>query len=293
MRLHVMVSRHSAFYSPLIATVTAGFLDDAGLSAEYSILPAGQRSQDVIRNGVVDIMQSAVSSNWKPLERGESPLPVHFALINRRDGFYLSSRGKESAFRWQDLEGRRLLADHGGQPLAMLQYAVHVNGADWSKINLLDRGAPEEMIAAFRRGEGDYIHLQAPAPQLLEAAGAGSIVVSVGASMPEVAFSTLCCSREFAGTDSFRKFVSAFRKGREWARSAIPSEIARAEARLFPGVSETILSQAVEGYQKLGTWSGGIEIPRELYDQALNVFEFVGGIGRRHAWNEVCIQPEV
>ena len=118
-------------------------------------------------------MQSAVSSNWKPMERGESPLPVHFALINRRDGFFLAARSRAASFAWKDLEGKTLLADHGGQPLAMLRYALHYNGVDWAKIHVLDRGTPEEMVDAFRRGEGDYVHLQAPGRRLLEEEGAG------------------------------------------------------------------------------------------------------------------------
>jgi hypothetical protein len=35
-------------------------------------------------------MQSAVSSNWKPREQGIEPLPVHFAPINQRDGFFIA-----------------------------------------------------------------------------------------------------------------------------------------------------------------------------------------------------------
>src|SRR5207302_11181641 len=49
-RLRIMVSRHSAFYSPLISTIASGFLEREGLQAEYSILGPGQRSQVLIRD---------------------------------------------------------------------------------------------------------------------------------------------------------------------------------------------------------------------------------------------------
>jgi len=45
MPLRIMASRHSVFYSPLIATIAAGFLERHRLAAEYSILAKGQRSQ--------------------------------------------------------------------------------------------------------------------------------------------------------------------------------------------------------------------------------------------------------
>src|SRR3954469_2122381 len=169
MHLRIMVSRHSAFYSPLIATIAAGFLEDAGLKAEYAILGPGQKSHELIRDGAVDIMQSAVSSNWAPMAAGITSLPVHFALLNRRDGFFLAGRKQsKETFDWRELEDSTLLADHGGQPLPMLRYAVQYNQADWSKINVLDRGTPEQMLEAFRSGEGDYVHLQAPGPETLE-----------------------------------------------------------------------------------------------------------------------------
>src|SRR5215831_8342019 len=145
MPLRIMVSRHSAFYSPLIATIGGGFLREAGIDATYDVLQPGQRSQALIRDGMVDIVQSAVSSSWRLIESGETPRPVHFAQINRRDGFFLAGRRADPEFQWKQLEGATLLADHGLQPLVMLKYAVHSNGADWSRIRVIDAGTPEWM----------------------------------------------------------------------------------------------------------------------------------------------------
>src|ERR1051326_7308388 len=260
MRLRIMVSRHSAFYSPIIASIAAGFLEQEDLQATYSVLGKADRSQ-------VDIMQSAVSSNWRRMERGERPLPVHFAQINQRDGFFLAGRREELDFEWRHLEGKTLLADHGLQPLVMLRYAAHHNGVDWNKVHVLDRGTPEEMDAAFRAGEGDYVHLQAPAPDQLEHDGTRHIAVSVGASMPPVAFSSLSASREFVETPAFESFLRAYAKAREWVRTASADEIAAKEASYFPGVQRQCLAAAIARYQNLGCWNGGIEIPRELYEQ--------------------------
>src|SRR5215467_11672398 len=148
LRLRIMASRHSAFYIPLLASIV--FLRQEGVDGDYSVLARGQRSYILIRDGEIDVMQSAVSSNWKPMENGIEPLPVHFAQINRRDGFFLVERQTDSKFEWKHLEGHSLLADHGGQPLAMLKYAVRHNGVDWSKIGVIDAGAPADMEEAFR-----------------------------------------------------------------------------------------------------------------------------------------------
>ncbi|HEY7339035.1 MAG TPA: hypothetical protein VH639_29370 [Bryobacteraceae bacterium] len=81
MILKIVASRRAAFYSPLISTIAAGFLKEEGLDATYNVLAPGQRSHALIRDGAAHVVQSAVSSNWKPMEKGESPLAAHFAQI--------------------------------------------------------------------------------------------------------------------------------------------------------------------------------------------------------------------
>src|SRR4029077_18173727 len=162
MPLRIMVSRHSVFYSPLIATIAACFLESRGVAAEYSILAKGQRSSALIRDGSVDIMQSAVSSNWKPMEQGQSPLPVHFAQINRREGFFLVAREPDAAFEWNKLAGQVVLADHAAQPFVMLKYAARSNCVQRTRVDTSHSRAPEEMARAFRQGRGAYVHLQSP-----------------------------------------------------------------------------------------------------------------------------------
>jgi len=276
-----MASRHSAFYSPLLCSVAA--LEKDGHEVSYSVLQRGQTGHGVIREGLVDILQSAVSSYWQARERGVSNLPVHFAQINRRDGFFLVGRHPDSAFEWERLPGSTVLADHGAQPLVMLQYAVRFNSVDWDAVRALNAGTPEEMAATFAAGVGDYIHLQAP---IL----AGEIVASVGASMPPVAFSSLCCAREFQKTEEYRTFLTTYDKVRPWVHTADPADVAEAEAGFFPLVPREKLVDAIRRYQALGCWGGGVEIPRDLYEQALDVFQCARATNDRHPYEEVCRQ---
>ena len=278
MPLRIMASRHSAFYSPLLCCVR--FLQDEGNPAAYSVLGPRQQSYVLIRDGEVDVMQSAVSSNWNQRERGVEPLPVHFAQINTRDGFFLAGREPDAAFDWKKLEGRTLLADHGAQPLVMLKYAVQKNGADWRRIKVADAGPPDKMEASFRSGAADYVHLQGPVT-------AGEIVASVGASMPPVAFSSLCCARAFQSTGAYRAFLATYAKAREWVRTSPAEDVAAAEASFFPGVAPELLAATIARYQALGCWEGGIEIPKDLYEQALNVFQSAGAVSWRHRYEEV------
>ena len=130
MLLRITASRHSAFYSPLLSCVE--FLCRAGHDVVYGVLGPGQKSYVLLGNGDVEVMQSAVSSNWKLMDRGIEPLPVHFAQINRRDGFFLVGRepdvGPEPAavFDFRKLEGATLLA---GREFEDTDDAVHTHVA--------------------------------------------------------------------------------------------------------------------------------------------------------------------
>jgi NitT/TauT family transport system substrate-binding protein len=291
--LRIVVSRHSAFYSPLIATVAAGFLEREGFSASYRPMAPAERAQDLLVREEADVIQSAVSSSWLLLERGEKPAGVHFAQINQRDGFFLVGRQRSPAFHWKMLEGRTLLADHAAQPLAMLRYAVHRQGTDWSRIRVVDAGTPEQIADAFRRGEGDFAHLQGPAAQQLEEEGCGCVVASVGEAMPAVAFSSLLATRAFLATEAARAFLRAYSKARQWVRTTPAQEVASCVKPFFEGFSLSALTAAISRYQNLGCWEGGLAIPRDLYEQALEVFLYAGAITRRWAYDEVVAPPEV
>ncbi len=292
-KIAIVVSRHSAFYSPLIGAIAGGFLAAEGLEGTYGVLEPGQRSPHLLAAGKADVMQSAVGSNWGPMEKSETDLPVHFAQINTRDGFFLASRTARPDFSWKDLEGAELVADHGGQPMLMLRYAAKQQGVDWDKVVSLDEGAADKMDTAFRSGAGELIHQQGPAPQQLAHEGLAHVVAAVGEAMPEVAFSSLSATRAFVATERARAFTRAYAKSREWARTAPAAQIAAAEQSFFPGVAAEALTAAIVRYQRLGCWAGGLEIPRDLYQQALEVFLSGGAIRSRLPYEEVVTPPPI
>ena len=121
----------------------------------------------------------------------------------------------------------------------------------------------------LRKGSADYAHLQAPFP-------AGVILASVGASMPKVAFSSLCCSREYQKSEGHRVFLEAYARAREWVRSA-PVGGDR-------GGGSSVLSRCAVGAAQrcdrplsgAGMFGGRHRNSSDLYEQALNVFQAAG-----------------
>src|SRR5262245_27619189 len=158
--IRIEFTRFSAFYSPLIATMAGGFLKAEGLEPRHSVSAPGKTAIAALIDGSVHVAQSAVSASFGALEQGKAPPALHFAQINEKDGFFLTGRAPDTAFSWDKLEGRRVLVDHGTQPMAMFKYAFFKRGLDFKAIQAVDAGSTDNMIAAFRAGQGDFIHLQ-------------------------------------------------------------------------------------------------------------------------------------
>lgn len=289
-RIHIMALRHSAFYTPLLLTIGGGYLKDEGLKSHYEVAKAGGDVPEGIHSGTVHVAQSAVATSFAGLERGERPEIVHFAQINERDGFFIVAREPDPQFTWDRLGGAEVLVDHFFQPMAMFRYGLNRMGVDYASLRVIDAGGVEEIDRAFRSGKGEYVHLQGPAAQQLQKDGVGHVVASVGDTIGPVAFSSLCASRDWLGSDMSRAFMRAYRKARDHATAAPAEEIAGLLADFFPDIDADVLRDTVAAYQGLGCWTPDNGISRAAYETLLDVFQLSGQVTRRHPY-ETCIVP--
>lgn len=289
--ISIQFTRFSAFYSPLIATIAGGYLEQEGLAPKHSVSPPGKSAIEGLVNGTVHVAQSAPAQAFGPLEQGKQPPALHFAQINEMDGFFLVGRKPEPNFKWANLKGREVLVDHGGQPTVMFQYACHKSGLDYASIKAVDAGSSEKMIEAFRKGTGEYLHLQGPAPQQIAHEGAGHIVAAVGEPIGPCAFSSLAATPAWLKTDMAKKFMRAYRKGRAWLISTPAAEVAKKEASFFPGIDMKVLTTTIATYQKLGNWTPHVDITRPAFEATLDIFQHAGKIKRRHRYEDAIAQP--
>jgi NitT/TauT family transport system substrate-binding protein len=289
--ISIEFSRFSAFYSPLIATIAGGFLEEEGFSPRYGVSAPGTSAIAGLLKGSVHVAQSAPSQGFAPLEQGKMPPAVHFAQINEKDGFFLLGRQADPHFAWDKLKGKRVLVDHGGQPLAMFKYACFKRGLDFKAITAIDAGSTDRMIEAFKQGEGEFIHLQGPSPQQLEHDGAGHIVTALGDAIGPCAFSSLAATREWLATDMAKRFMRAYRKARAWVIKTPAAAVAKAEAPYFKDIDLPVLSATIATYQKLGNWTPHVEITRPAFEASLDIFQHAGLITKRHRFEDVIAQP--
>jgi NitT/TauT family transport system substrate-binding protein len=289
--ISIQFTRFSAFYSPLIATMAGGFLEQEGLRGKHSVSAPGTSAIAGLVDGSVHVAQSAPSQGFGPLEQGKQPPVMHFAQINEMDGFFLLGRLAEPMFSWKSLKGRKLVVDHGAQPMAMFKYACHKQGLDVKDVTLIDAGTTEKMVEAFKKGDGDYIHLQGPGPQQLEHDRVGHIVASLGPAIGPCAFSSLAATREWLKTDTAKAFMRAYRKARAWLLATPAKDVAKAEKSFFPDVADEALVKTIATYQKLGNWTPHVEITRPAWEATNDIFLHSGLIKKRHRYEDVIAPP--
>ena len=290
-KINIQFTLFSAFYSPLISTMSGGFLKAEGLDADWSISPPGVSAIKALEDGSAHVIQSALSQGFGPVSKGETPPALHFAQVNEMDGFFITAREPDPAFTWDKLEGADAVLFGGGQPLAMFKYACHKAGIDYTKINAINPGGPGEIDQAFRDGQGRYVQQQGPFPQQLEADDIGHVVAQVGPMIGPNGFSSLAAKPEWLETDMAKAFTRAYAKTRVYMNEAPAAEIARAEKPYFPNIDEAVLAKCIATYQQLGCWTPHVEITEAAYQATLDIFEYNGLITERFAYDQVCAKP--
>ena len=290
-KISIQFTLFSAFYSPLISTMSGGFLKAEGLDSEWSVAPPGASALDALKDGSAHVVQSALSQGFTSLNKGETPAAVHFAQVNEMDGFFLTGREPDAEFTWDKLEGAEVVLFKGGQPLAMFKYACHKAGIDFNKIKAINPGGAADIDKAFRDGQGQYVQQQGPFPQQLQADGIGHIVAQVGKQIGPCGFSSLAATRDWLKTDMAKAFMRAYQKTRVYMNETPAAEIAKAEKPYFPKIDENVLADCIATYQQLGCWAPHVEITQAAYEKTLDVFEYNGLLKQRYRYEQVCAAP--
>jgi NitT/TauT family transport system substrate-binding protein len=290
-KINIQFTLFSAFYSPLISTMSGGFLAAEGLDPQWSVAPPGVSAIEALKDGSAHVVQSALSQGFASLDKGETPAAVHFAQVNEMDGFFLTGREADPAFTWNKLEAAEVVMFKAGQPRAMFRYACHKAGIDFDRIKPICPGGAADIDQAFRAGEGQYVQQQGPFPQQLAADGVGHIVAQVGKQIGPCGFSSLAATRDWLKTDMAKAFMRAYRRTRVYMNQTPAAEIAKAEKPYFPKIDQGVLAECIATYQQLGCWTPHVEITRAAYEKTLDVFEYNGLLKQRYRYEQVCAAP--
>ena len=289
--INIQFTLFSAFYAPLIATMSGGFLRNEGLAHDWSVAKPGISAIAALEDGSAHVVQSTLSQNLMALDRGDTTRAVHFAQVNEMDGFFLTAREPDPAFDWKKLEGAEVVLFGGGQPLVMFKWACHRAGVDFEAIRVINVGGAADMDRAFRDGQGQYVQQQGPFPQQLEADGAGHVVAQVGPMVGKCGFSSLAAMPDWLDTDMAAAFTRAYAKARRYMNEESAADIASSMKPFFPKIDEAVLADCIGTYQGLGCWTPHVEITHPAYEAMLDIYQYAGGLTQRYAYDRVCAKP--
>src|SRR3546814_11270562 len=124
--------------------MSGGFLKAEGLDPEWSVAPPGASAIDALLDGSAQVVQSALSHSFAPLNEGRTPPAAHFAQVNEMDGFFLHGRAPDPDFTWTKLEGDEVVLFKGGQPREMFRYACPKAGIDCDRNRAITPGGTAE-----------------------------------------------------------------------------------------------------------------------------------------------------
>jgi NitT/TauT family transport system substrate-binding protein len=288
--IRIEFTRFSAFYSPLIATIAGGFLKKEGLEARHAVSAPGRTAIASLLEGSAHVVQSAPSQGFAPLEQGKTPPALHFAQINERDGFFLAGRAPDRAFSWDRLRGKRVLVDHGMQPLAMFKYACHKRGLEFGAITAVDAGPTDQMIAAFRGARATSSTSRGPRPR-------SSSTTAPATSWPRSATQSAPVPSRASprrGSGSPPTWPSASWRPTGGARLADRD----AGGRGGSGRGLSLPRRALRGLDDhdrhlpaARQLDPHVEITRPAWEATVDIFLHAGLITRRHGYEDVIASP--
>jgi NitT/TauT family transport system substrate-binding protein len=287
-RLNTGVAFHSPFYAPLFVTNALGYFRDEGYDATIAVPPPG-KTVDMLQDGTADLVLSGVMRTFIMADRGERPM-IAIAEVNSRDGFFIVSRTPAPSFSWKDLEGRRLaLFGLAPTPWMCLMTAMREQGADPSKVQVLEKLDVEQGIEALRTGRADYLQTGQPVVEQLVRDGVAHLASAQAPIVKHVPYSS------FIVTDETRTkrpelcaaAVRALTRGLAWIAANDGDAIAGRLAPAFPDVPRPVMAAAVSRLKAQGIWSDGPRQERAAFDR-LGAMLVNGGLIRRAApWDEL------
>lgn len=270
----------SIFYVPMYAAMNEGFFKAEGLDIELSTGQGADKTMQQVLSNNADIGFCGSEQVIYTYNQGREDYAIIFAQLTKRDGSFLVSRKSEPNFKWEDVKGKNILGGRpGGVPEMTLEYVLKTHGITFSyngekpakDVNIITNVAYASMAEAFAGGVGDYVELFEPSGTMLEKAGKGYTVASIGTDSGELPYTCFFTTKSYMEKNPqiVQKFTNALYKGILWADSHSNAEIAQSIKSFFPGTDVNDIEKVVKRYRDQDSWQKDLIMTEDV----LNRFE--------------------
>ncbi len=268
------------FYTPIYVSVAGGFLEKEGLDVDFKTCPPefGHPMAAVI-NGAADIAQSGIMRSIIASDWGAETVPVHFAEINSRDGFFVISRTNQDPFKWESLKGAKLIpVGFSPMPWASFQYALRRHNIEPSEVDLVTGLDLDQAMAAFREDKAEYIHVPQPAAEQLLEDGSGHLVIALGPVNGHLAYSSFAATNHYLATEpeTVQRFTVGYANALDWLASHNAAEVGEAVAGFFPNVSLELVVKAVARLKAQDNWPTDPTLDRPQFENLQDILIAAG-----------------
>ena len=289
--LRLIETFRSVFYTPIYVSVAGGFFEKEGLDVDFKTCPPefahplsalNRGGADIAQSG---IMRSIISSDW-----GAETVPMHFAKINSRDGFFVLSRTNQEPFLWESLKGAKLIpVGFSPMPWASLQFALRRHGVEPDELDLVTGLSFDDGISAFREGPAEYIHVPQPAAELLLDDGIGHVAAALGPENGHLAYSSFAATNQFLDSqpETVQRFTIGFANALEWLAANNAQEVGQAIASFCPEVSLELVVKSVARLQAQDNWPTDPVLAQPEYENLHDILVAAGLAKERQPYSKV------
>ena len=289
--LRLIETFRSVFYTPIYVSVAGGFFEKEGLDVDFKTCPPefahplsalNRGGADIAQSG---IMRSIISSDW-----GAETVPMHFAKINSRDGFFVLSRTNQEPFLWESLKGAKLIpVGFSPMPWASLQFALRRHGVEPDELDLVTGLSFADGISAFREGHAEYIHGPQPAAERLLDDGIGHVAAALGPENGHLAYSSFAATNQFLDSqpETVQRFTIGFANALEWLAANNAQEVGQAIASFFPEVRLELVVKSVARLQAQDNWPTDPVLAQPEYENLHDILVAAGLAKERQPYSKV------
>ena len=271
---------HSIFYAPLYVAIENGYFAEQGISLELVTGFGADKTMTAVLSGEADIGFMGPETTVYTYQGGMQDYAVNFAQLTQRAGNFLVSRENETAFSWESIKGKEVLAGRaGGMPQMVFEYVLKKNGLDPFKDLKMDQSIDfGSTAAAFSGGQGDYTVEFEPHATALELKGDGYVVASLGEDSGYVPYTAFSAKQSYIdkNPEIIKSFVVALQRGMDFVNTHTPEEIAKVIKPQFEETEDVALVAIIERYQKQDSWKDDLVFEEDAFNLLQDILRDAG-----------------
>lgn len=280
---------HSIFYAPLYLADALGYFEDEGFEIELTNGGGADNTMAAVLSGAADIGFCGPEAAIYVEIGGSTDQPMVFGQLTKRDGSFLVGRNPEPNFKWENLEGKELLAGRpGGVPFMTFSYVLHEHGVNATYKQDVDFNY---MTAAFIGGAADYVTAFEPVASQMQAAGQGYIVASVGKESGEIPYTCFMAKQSYIdkNSDKIEGLLRAVTKAIKYLDTANLDEAANLLCDYFPDTSAESIKTSLKSYISIDAWVKNMAMEEQAFTRLQDVIELAGELERRVDFDDVVL----